>query len=450
MPISDNEEYQKLDAQLRQLKALERLRPLYRLMGEKGRDALQALDQRPELERKLAELRIAADEFNEYFLPRGWIAHEQMNYDVAHQAVELAKAGDLDAGEVLLVESIDRAEVGRALQRMRRLDEFRIREDLLLLALEDHCAGRYHASVMPLLAQVDGIVHDLTMGTFFINESSNTRKLVINNSIVGHIEGIGSLAAALSSSRPTTTRDSIDLPYRHGILHGRDLGYANRTVSAKCLALLLALCAFAEHFDRERLRQLVLVPPQTPTEPSPGEALAKLLDVHQPSTYFLAFPPPMVGNSRKYTNPRDPNHSLTTIPHVCVQRLARELRALGFKSPPPARLVGGLLWHMEWKSRGADYHVDIAGPSSEAVWCIDASFCGFPPQATKQHACDFLGFVATVPYRGAEPSTAQRWVRDHSDSSAETQIGDARFTIFEAGMWTTLTIAAINVNLGTE
>ncbi len=249
MPIRDNQQYKDLEEQLRLLKGMRFLRPVYYLMGKRGREALEALDTLPELDRQLEEQRSAADEFNAIFLPRGWIAHEHLRSDLTRRAVALAKEGDVEAGEQLLVESIDRKAVTFWLGRVGRLDEFRKREELLLFALDDHCAGRYHASVMPVLAQIDGIVHDLTKGTFFIGKKGDPKRLLLADTIVGHVEGIAALAAALSADRLVTTTETLDRPYRHGILHGRDLGYATRTVSAKCFGLLLALCSFAELYD---------------------------------------------------------------------------------------------------------------------------------------------------------------------------------------------------------
>lgn len=447
MPIRDNPQYKDADEQLRLLRALRFLRPLYHLLGEQGRQALDALDRLPAVGRQLEEHRSAADEFNAAFLPRGWIAHENMNYHLGLRAVALAKGGDIDAGERLLVESIDRETVTFALRRVGRLDEFRGREDLLHLALDDHCAGRYHASVMPVLAQVDGIVHDLTKEAFYIGANGDPARLVIDDSIVGHVEGIAALAMTLSTSRGATTTAPLDLPHRHGILHGRDLGYANQTVSAKCFGLLLALCSFAELYDRERLKHLALVGPQPEPPPTLRGTLRKLQAVRDPRTYFLSFPPPMIGNSRKYRQPLDPSDPLTAIPCLGARRLARELQALGFTYRPPTRLVGGLSWLMTWESAGATYRVDVVGSSAEEIRRVAASFLGVPPHATAAHGIDFLGFVATVPYQGAEPARAQAWVRDHYGIDAETVIGGAHFRLSHHEPWADLRIVAVHGDL---
>ena len=67
---------------------------------------------------------------------------------------------------------------------------------------------------------------------------------------VGDPSGLASLAELLSKNRPKTVESPIDIPYRHGILHGRDLGYANRRASTKAFATLLNLQPWAAKVQR--------------------------------------------------------------------------------------------------------------------------------------------------------------------------------------------------------
>ena len=108
-----------------------------------------------------------------------------------------------------------------------------------MLAYEDHKAGRYHASIPVMLAQIDGIAHDLTSTTFY--RKGRAKHLQANETTVGDPEGLAALADIISANRESTEEGPISLPYRHGIQHGRDLGYANRRTSTKAFATLLAL-----------------------------------------------------------------------------------------------------------------------------------------------------------------------------------------------------------------
>lgn len=57
----------------------------------------------------------------------------------------------------------------------------------------------------------------------------------------------------MSARRARTFATEIGVPYRHGIVHGKDLGYANKRVSAKSLAALLALGSWGLERNRDEL-----------------------------------------------------------------------------------------------------------------------------------------------------------------------------------------------------
>ncbi len=73
------------------------------------------------------------------------------------------------------------------------------------------------------------------------------------DSITAHEKGLNSLKGILFKTRKTTRTEEITIPYRHGILHGMDLGYANKTVAAKTWAALFAVRDWAEKVERREL-----------------------------------------------------------------------------------------------------------------------------------------------------------------------------------------------------
>lgn len=243
MPIRDQRKYKKLEVELRQMRTLRYLRPFIWLMGRKGREASaaigQSLEQIPELEAQLEGLRETPDKFNARYRERGWIASDDMNFDAMVRAVEIADSQGIEEGESYLLDYYDNDEIGRWLKIFCFIPFMEPRRDLLLAAFEDHKADRYHASVPVVLAQIDGITHDLVSQTF--HKRGRKRALEATETIVGDPEGLAALSDLVSVSRRDTTGDQIGIPYRHGILHGRDLGYANQEVSTKSFALLLAL-----------------------------------------------------------------------------------------------------------------------------------------------------------------------------------------------------------------
>ncbi len=92
------------------------------------------------------------------------------------------------------------------------------------------------------------------------------------DSIAAHEQGLGQLAKILGQSRKKTRTDEISLPYRHGILHGMDLGYATKRVAAKTWAALFATADWAR-----RIEQGEKEPQPEDSQPSWPELLGQLL-----------------------------------------------------------------------------------------------------------------------------------------------------------------------------
>lgn len=440
MPIRGNESFKELADEVVAFEAFAKLRPIIRLLGKPGRELAEALDAVPELAQAAREFAELPDRFNAHYRPRGWIAYEEINEPVMRKAVELADAGDLDAGEHILIENLDRATVHFGLMRVRRLEPFRLRERLLMLAVEDHLAGRFHASVPVLLAQMDGIIRDLTGQALYEHQTKKLKQLIVSDSIAGHSESVVELVATiLATIRMRTTTDPLTLPYRHGILHGRDLGYDNELVSAKCLRLLLALCSLASKLDSKRLKEEVLIelPEQRPVT---WRDFVKTMQEHaerQARTY-LDLPSTMANEVvAEQDISRSSKEPQIWIPGLPARSFAQYLHTLGFECKPPTRGQTMLFWACTWKSGAADYRVDIMGRDATHFRSVTAMFLHFGSEANDEPAHDFLGFVATIPYHGAKPERARQWVISSMASGGEITIGSARLILSgRERMWT--------------
>jgi hypothetical protein len=205
------------------------LKPVLKLLGISTEQIDVALAEVNILEKKVAMLATLPDHFNRLFAPRGWIAYDLLNVDLAQAAVEKAEAGDIDGAEIDLVEYYNEENIRWHLQRMQAVKAFRPRFPLVEKALDDYLQGRYHASVPVVLIQLDGLVNDFGNSGFF----SEGTDLEAWDSIAAHSTGLEALAKVLGKTRRKVTTDPLSLPYRHGILHGRDLGYDNKMVAAK-------------------------------------------------------------------------------------------------------------------------------------------------------------------------------------------------------------------------
>src|SRR3970040_376253 len=139
----------------------------------------------------------------------------------------------------------------RRLSRRPRTEAFEPRRELTKLALDDYRVGRYHASIPVLLAQIDGLVSELheRQRGFFAEDAD----MQAWDSLAAHSKGLNQLSAIFRKGRRKTSTERIDIPYRHGILHGRDLGYANQIVAAKTWAALFAVREWALKVERGEL-----------------------------------------------------------------------------------------------------------------------------------------------------------------------------------------------------
>ena len=269
--IRDIPQFKKMREEMRALRTIRRLvrvtSPLLRLLRIDV-EALQAeFGKFPELEHEFNQLSEFPDRFNETFAPVGFILFGFLNLEIAKEALSIADK-DLGDAEQFLVDHFSVENVQTYLGMMYGIRAFRPRMTLAEKALVDYEAGRYHACVPVVLALTDGLVNSLNPKQLGI--SADASDLSAWNSMTAHEKGLNALKNILFKARKTTRTDEISLPYRHGILHGMDLGYDNKTVAAKTWALLFAVRDWAEKAERKELGEV-------PAEPRPSlrEILSK-------------------------------------------------------------------------------------------------------------------------------------------------------------------------------
>jgi len=163
-----------------------------------------------------------------------------MSFEEMQKAVELADDGKFEDAEEGLIEYYSN-NLEFNIKMVQWIEEFEPRKELLQFAYEDFLAERYHACIPIVFLIIDGVVADTkeiegNKGFFAENEN-----LYAWDSIAAHKSGLLELSKLLYKSRGTTNNDELEIPYRNGILHGRDLGYANKKVATKTWATLFAL-----------------------------------------------------------------------------------------------------------------------------------------------------------------------------------------------------------------
>ncbi|MED3880586.1 hypothetical protein [Priestia megaterium] len=216
---------------------------LAKILGLKDENLEKKFKGNDSLFKQFEEMAQIPDKFNNFFSERGWIAYETLNFDLMKKCVGLAENGKIDEAEEALIEYYTNEDaISIWTSSLMHIKQFRPRRTLTLNALDDHFNGRYYASVPLFLMMIDGFVNDIEQKGFFAEGID----LTVWDTIAAHKSGLQTMSSIFGKGRTKTTDEEITLPYRNGILHGRDLGYANVKVSSKALATLLALSDWAK------------------------------------------------------------------------------------------------------------------------------------------------------------------------------------------------------------
>lgn len=241
--IEDNPSHKKLKKELDGADALSKLTDLFSLFGANPKDLKEAFEPLADIQKQFELLTKSPDKFNDYFSKKGWIAHESMNHDLMLTCIEFADKGQIELAEQELINYYSSDRMQWLTYQLKSTKEFSIRYSLIKAAYEDTIAEKYYACIPVLLLVIDGGVNDIDRNKGFFAENTD---LTAWDSIAAHSSGLATLKEIFNDTRKRTTEEEITMPYRHGILHGRDINYANKTVAAKCWAALFALNDWAK------------------------------------------------------------------------------------------------------------------------------------------------------------------------------------------------------------
>lgn len=183
------------------------------------------------------------DHFNELFSEDGWICYGALDTNTLQNSVLLGKNGNFIDAHKLLIESINESVIDSIILKCSCRKHFDSRVDLLELLKIDYLEKRYHACIPLLLALLDGLANDISAHVGFFAQKSD---LELFDSVTSHESGLPFLQKIMNKSRTTTTNEEIKIPYRNGILHGRDLNFANQEVASKCWWALACLLEWAD------------------------------------------------------------------------------------------------------------------------------------------------------------------------------------------------------------
>ncbi|MCW8038488.1 MULTISPECIES: hypothetical protein [Acinetobacter] len=212
-----------------------------------------------------ANILLLPDEFNNLFSKDGWVCYGGLSQRILEEVIYLGSNKQYQEAKQLLINYIDEDKIDFILKKCASREHFKERLDLFNLLKIDYLEERYHACIPLLLALIDGLANDISKHLGFFAENSD---LELYDSITSHGTGLPFLKTIMNTSRTKTITEIIHMPYRNGILHGRDLNFANKEVASKCWWVLDCLIDWA---DEKQLNK----------QPKPPASLREALKQHQ-------------------------------------------------------------------------------------------------------------------------------------------------------------------------
>lgn len=237
--IQDNPSHEEVSRVLPFLRLL--ASPAIGLLGLPERMRQRIQQQATEVLRE-ADLLTLPDRFNDAFSCHGWIATGSMSVDTMRRAVNLHDAGDARAAENTILEWFDEETIHHfAIVRSKQFNKATNRWYQLREALKLTVEERYWSAVPLILVAADGFASDVLGASPFKDGAD----LTAFDSIAGHRTSLPALIGLITKGVRRSSDEELNLPMRHGILHGRSLGYANRVVCMKAWLLMVALVDWA-------------------------------------------------------------------------------------------------------------------------------------------------------------------------------------------------------------
>lgn len=197
-----------------------------------------------------ADILSLPDRFNTAFSKHGWIATSSMPSNAARNALHHHDTGNDEAAEAAILTGLTSQVINSAIMKSKGLSQVRGRFYQLREALTLTEEERYWSAVPLILIACDGLASEKLGFSPF----SKDEDLRLFDSIVGHPTALPVLFCQARTSIQKSSDETLSFPLRHGILHGRALGYANRLVCFKAWMLLIAVVDWAADKESEDAR----------------------------------------------------------------------------------------------------------------------------------------------------------------------------------------------------
>jgi len=210
------------------------------------------------------------DIFVRNFSDNGWCLYDSISSTIMETANKTFESEGMEAAENILL-NYYMNDIKSNIPRLKSISsEFMQRYDLINHAFNDHFERRFYSSIPLLLIIMDGAVNDFTKSKGFFAKGTDVSAW---DCLVGCDDSLAKMKSIFNKGRNKTNKEKIFVPYRNGILHGRDLNYANKYVSCKCVAMLFAIADWMSYKNSEEDRKKKYIKEMNP--PTIAESLEK-------------------------------------------------------------------------------------------------------------------------------------------------------------------------------
>jgi len=126
-----------------------------------------------------------------------------------------------------------------------------------------------------------------------------------------------------------------------------------------------------------------------------------------------------------------PKPKPSNIPGLTPQDVYLDLENRGFKCSEPELMEpeDEVRWTCERQEAEGRYLVEITSKDANSVRLIKAWVISHERARADALAGDFLGYIARVPYEGAQPEEAKAWVEQNVGSKASAEFGGVSYTL---------------------
>jgi hypothetical protein len=127
----------------------------------------------------------------------------------------------------------------------------------------------------------------------------------------------------------------------------------------------------------------------------------------------------------------EPKPEPSNIPGLTPQDVYLDLENREFTCSEPELMQpeDEVRWTCERQGTKGRYLVEISSKDANSVRLIKAWVISHERARADALAGDFLGYVATVPYEGAQPEKAKAWVEQNVGSKASAEFGGVSYTL---------------------